>query len=56
MNRSDNTFQKVLLNKTIIILGDSKVGKTSFVRRYTNDLYQENYTETIGKVIFDNFF
>ena len=36
------------MNKTIIILGDSKVGKTSFIKRYVENSFKEPYYETIG--------
>ncbi|XP_064633022.1 ras-related protein Rab-7L1-like [Lineus longissimus] len=32
----------------IIIIGDPTVGKTSFVQRYTNDMFRRDYKGTIG--------
>ena len=32
----------------ILILGDSKVGKTCFLTRYADNTYQEDYLSTIG--------
>ena len=34
--------------KTIIILGISKVGKTSIIKRITKNRYEDKYIETIG--------
>ena len=42
------TQNKKIINKTIILLGDSKVGKTSFIRRYAENIFKENYYETLG--------
>lgn len=50
MDKSTNSSKKVI-NKTVIILGDSKVGKTSFIRRYVENTFKENYYETLGKFI-----
>ena len=33
---------------TLITLGNSSVGKTSFIRRYVNDISDDNYQPTIG--------
>lgn len=51
MEKSYNTTKKVI-NKTIILLGDSKVGKTSFIRRYVENTFKDGYNETLGKYIF----
>lgn len=32
----------------IMILGESKIGKTSFINRYTNNVFRLNYISTIG--------
>jgi len=32
----------------ILVLGESGVGKTSIIRRFTDELYQESYISTIG--------
>ena len=42
------SFNKKVINKTVIIMGDSKVGKTSFIKRYIENSFKDNYTETIG--------
>ena len=34
----------------IVIIGDTSVGKTCLVLRYTQDLFRENFLSTIGKV------
>ena len=44
------SFNKKVVNKTIIVLGDSKVGKTSFINRYVENSFKETYNETIGKI------
>lgn len=45
---ASESFNKKTINKTIVILGDSKVGKTSFIKRYIENSFKENYSETIG--------
>lgn len=50
MDKSTSSSKKII-NKTIIILGDAKVGKTSFIRRYVENTFKENYCETLGKII-----
>ena len=45
-------IQKISLNMKplkIVILGDSKVGKTNFIRKSMNEPFQLEYTQTIGK-------
>ncbi len=32
----------------VLILGDSKVGKTNMIYRYTEDFFEELHIETIG--------
>lgn len=32
----------------ILVLGESGVGKTSIIRRFTEEEYQESYISTIG--------
>ena len=44
------SFRKKTINKTIIILGDSKTGKTSFIKKYCENSFKETYNETIGKL------
>ena len=36
------------LTKKICVLGDSAVGKTSLIRRYAQDCFEENYKTTVG--------
>jgi Ras-related protein Rab-1A len=52
-----NYFTKIILKKNmskkeakykILILGDSKVGKSCFLTRYADKTYQEDYLSTIG--------
>ena len=45
-------IQKISLNMKplkIAILGDSKVGKTNFIRKSMNEPFQLEYNQTIGK-------
>lgn len=51
MDKSTSINRKVI-NKTIIILGDSKVGKTSFIKRYVENNFKENYYETLGNKFY----
>ena len=32
----------------IILVGESGVGKTSLIRRYANNLFNENHLQTLG--------
>ena len=41
-DKNYNTTYKVL------VLGESGVGKTSIIRRFTDEKYQESYISTIG--------
>ncbi|KAM0675152.1 hypothetical protein GVAV_001495 [Gurleya vavrai] len=41
-----NTDYKYLFK--IILIGDSGVGKTCLIKRYTDEIYQQNYISTIG--------
>jgi GTPase SAR1 family protein len=54
MDKSTSSLKKVV-NKTVIILGDSKVGKTSFIRRYVENTFKENYYETLGNITINIF-
>lgn len=36
------------LQYKVIILGDGAVGKTSIIRRFTNDEFQQSYLQTVG--------
>jgi small GTP-binding protein len=38
----------VAIKKKIVLLGDSAVGKTSLIRRYVFDQFQDSYISTIG--------
>lgn len=38
----------MVINKKVCLLGDFAVGKTSLVRRYIYDLFDETYLSTIG--------
>ena len=33
----------------IVIIGDTSVGKTCLILRYTHDTFRENFLSTIGK-------
>ncbi len=34
----------------VVIIGDTAVGKTCLILRYTHDTYRESFLSTIGKV------
>ena len=40
--------QKVVLKKKICLLGDPAVGKTSLIRKYVMDKYDDEYISTLG--------
>jgi small GTP-binding protein len=40
--------EKMTIKKKIVMLGDSAVGKTSMVRRYVYDTFEDSYITTIG--------
>jgi small GTP-binding protein len=42
----DNVIQKII--PQVLIVGDAAVGKTSLIRRYVDEKFNENYIETIG--------
>lgn len=42
------SFEVTLLNKKICLLGDAAVGKTSLVRRFVYNLFDDKYLSTIG--------
>lgn len=35
----------------VIIVGEATVGKTSFVQRYVNDVFKDDYKGTVGGMI-----
>ncbi len=37
-----------IIDRKIVVLGDSGVGKTSIVQRYVNDRFSDNYRPTTG--------
>lgn len=40
--------QKIVLKKKICLLGDPAVGKTSLIRKYVMDKYDDEYISTLG--------
>ena len=46
LNKDNITFK-------IILLGDSSVGKSSLILRYTDDLFPESNLSTIGIIAFN---
>jgi small GTP-binding protein len=42
---------KLLVRKKIVLLGDSAVGKTSLIRRYVFDSFDDSYIATIGSKV-----
>lgn len=55
-------FQPALLDQTvwqyqfrIIMLGDSTVGKSSLVKRYTEDLFLDSINQTVGVDFYVHF-
>lgn len=36
----------------VLVLGESGVGKTSIIRRFTDEKYQDSYISTIGLSVF----
>lgn len=41
-------MESISYNKKIILVGDGAVGKTSLIRRFVVDKYQDDYIQTIG--------
>ena len=44
----DDDFEENERRINLMILGNSKVGKTCFILRYTDNIFQEVYLSTIG--------
>ena len=42
---------KETINFKVILLGDSSVGKSSMLLRYTNDMFFDNNTSTLGNIL-----
>ncbi|MHA1519880.1 MAG: ADP-ribosylation factor-like protein [Promethearchaeota archaeon] len=47
-NARSSSFPQGKFMKKVIFLGDGKVGKSSIIRRYVENLFQEYYLPTIG--------
>jgi Ras-related protein Rab-28 len=45
---SDTEAERLKKQYKVIILGDGAVGKTSIIRRFTNDEFQQSYLQTVG--------
>lgn len=49
---SDNEQVDLLMTKEkhfkVLLIGDPNVGKTSFVQRYANDTFRQDYKGTVG--------
>jgi small GTP-binding protein len=43
--------EKLTVKKKIVLLGDSAVGKTSLIRRFVFDQFEDSYTSTIGSKV-----
>ncbi len=48
MQKYTNKSTKEKICKTLIVLGNSGVGKTNILQRYTKKKFEENHFETIG--------
>ena len=44
----NNNNQPVRINSKICLLGDGSVGKTSLIRRFVENMFNEDYLLTIG--------
>ena len=42
------TFDALL---KVVIIGDTSVGKTCLILRYTQDIFRENFLSTIGELL-----
>jgi small GTP-binding protein len=48
MAESGNDFKKIRLKGKVCLLGDAAVGKTSLIRRYVLDKFDDKYISTMG--------
>ena len=46
MNKASNKEQKIA--KSLIVLGDNHVGKSSIITQFTKERFSEDYKSTIG--------
>ena len=46
-------LRKDNLTFKLILLGDSTVGKSSLILRYTDDLFPESNLSTIGRTVYN---
>ena len=51
-NRSSTNLETI---RRVIVLGDSKVGKTSIVRRIVDDVFNKDYDNTVNYDIVSAF-
>lgn len=56
MIKNENSNPNIVMKnskicKTVVILGSSETGKTNILQRYTKRRFEDNYIETIGKII-----
>lgn len=49
MERQENHYDYLM---KFVIVGESRTGKTSLMRRYTENFYQDAYSQTIGNGLF----
>ena len=48
MTESESGFRKIRLKGKVCLLGDAAVGKTSLIRRYVLDKFDDKYISTMG--------